>query len=1106
MTEEFKILIDNEEVVSNSNLQIKEEMLSTSSTILKNCYPKVWETTKDYTTNYYFPKDYSKCKIINEKSYPEQPGTRVSGTNLNINYNNTLNWDLEELKGDTSQTGTPTPTSPQAVQTVTGLQKVNVCGKNLFDKSTITSGYYIASNGTLTPDNSNFVGDYISIDNTKSYFASQNAGGVIRVGYYDSNKAFISRQLISANYGSLTIPNNTVYVRLSCYNQSLDTLQLELGTSSTTYEAYTGQSYEVNLGKNLLQFTNQDFSISGVRFYSENGKLYFNGTSTAEINRTNTNYKNNFSFYLEAGTYTIKKNIVGERNKNYFFCAISNYDNNTQYANVNDEVNSVTFTLNEKTKVYLGFYIYQQTFNNETFDLQLEKGQATSHSPYFTPIELCKIGDYQDSIKKSTGKNLFNKDNANVINGYINGTTGVITSDTNARSIYIPCKPNTTYTIQKIVTTRFRVSYSSSLPEIGTETSGIISNYDGTSITITTGNNASYLIAWVCQVDVSTLQDVLDSIQIEEGNQATSYEPYGKVWYIEKKIKKLDMSTIIGWSKNTNGKFYRLSFVNDYGIKIGQLYSNILSYETTAWSGDYKIGITSTSNLWITTGDTTLSDANNVPAWLSNKNAMMYGILTTPTYEVITNEELINQLESIELINGINNISITSADLPGAIQILYNYKEAYTEEDLLFCGCVKNTGNISLNPREPHYVDLQILDFKTLLSEGETLNYVITGKTITEAINQVVASISDYGFVVGNIQILNPDDIINAYSTLNKTAYDVFQYIADITQSRWTTRVIDENTIAIDFYNPTLMPQADPILNTHEYLCNNKIDDISFNYSTNDYRNKQIMTSDEVFANITQTETLIADGYRDSFMCQNKIGVIGKITVNGVEKTFATKSQVELGVTADFVYTPGNMTFDSSITYSAGAVIVITYYPIVKGREIILNSTESTRISNQIGRKGTISRYENRNDTTSSQELIKIGQSYIKYKGSSQITLKIVSENDLFNVGQIVNYDAPIEELDRDYMVKSKTIDMYLNAGKTFYTYELSSSFNSENAINYFDNQRAKSQGNIGEGETITRNIDLESTALIQFYDTDIQEVEVSNQTSLDFGLDGVLI
>jgi len=426
-------------------------------------------------------------------------------------------------------------------------------------------------------------------------------------------------------------------------------------------------------------------------------------------------------------------------------------------------------------------------------------------------------------------------------------------------------------------------------------------------------------------------------------------------------------------------------------------------------------------------------------------------------------------------------------------------------ETLIFCGCVKNTGNINLIPTEPHYVDLQILDFKTLLSEGETLNFVINDKTIPEAIQQVIDSISDYGFVLGNIQILSPDDKINAYSTLNKTAYDVFQYIADVTQSRWTTRMIDENTIAIDFYDPSLMPQASPILNTHDYMCQNKIVDISFNYSTNDYRNKQIMTSDEVFANITQTETIIADGYSKNFMCQNKIGVVTSITVNGVNSTFATKSESELGVTADFIYTPGEMTFNSRNTLSTGSVIVITYYAIVKGREIVLNSSEITRINTQTNRKGVISRYENRNDTLSSDELIKIGQSYIKYKGNAEITLKIVSENDLFNVGEIVNYNAPLEELSIDYMIKSKTIDMYIGANKTFYTYELSSNFNSENAINYFDNQRAKNQGNLGQGDTITRDIDIESTALIQFYDYSIEKIQIGTTTTLDFALDSVL-
>ena len=64
----LKILINNEEVVCDKQLEIKEEMLSTSSCILNNCYPKSWENTKDYTSQYYYPKDYSKCLIYNDNT------------------------------------------------------------------------------------------------------------------------------------------------------------------------------------------------------------------------------------------------------------------------------------------------------------------------------------------------------------------------------------------------------------------------------------------------------------------------------------------------------------------------------------------------------------------------------------------------------------------------------------------------------------------------------------------------------------------------------------------------------------------------------------------------------------------------------------------------------------------------------------------------------------------------------------------------------------------------------------------------------------------------------------------------------------------------------
>lgn len=437
----------------------------------------------------------------------------------------------------------------------------------------------------------------------------------------------------------------------------------------------------------------------------------------------------------------------------------------------------------------------------------------------------------------------------------------------------------------------------------------------------------------------------------------------------------------------------------------------------------------------------------------------------------------------------------------------YSKVEIYKDEDLVFCGVIKKTGNIDLNPRHPHFCDLQVLDFKTFLSEGETLDFVIANKTVTEAIEQVVEAVSDYGFVVGNIKILEPNEVIGAYSTQEKTAYDVFQYLADITQSRWSTRVIDENTVAVDFYDPTLMPEANEINNTNEYYEKNNIVDITYNYSANDYRNKQVMTSEEVYSNIIQTQSFTANGTDNTFITEYPIGRIQNATLNGVEIEIATESEKEMGITADLYYSPKNNSFYLEQTPTSSSVIVINYYAFVKGRTIVYNSAEIARINQNTNRKGVIARYENRNDAITTEELTKVGKSYIKYKGKSEITLNIETNNkDLFNIGQRVYYNAPLEELSQEYMVKKKVTTMYLNAGDIFYSYELSSSFNSENAINYFDNQRFKALGNIAEGQSITRNIDILNEATIIFDNISISEVDIpANSNVLNFSLNAKL-
>lgn len=426
------------------------------------------------------------------------------------------------------------------------------------------------------------------------------------------------------------------------------------------------------------------------------------------------------------------------------------------------------------------------------------------------------------------------------------------------------------------------------------------------------------------------------------------------------------------------------------------------------------------------------------------------------------------------------------------------------EDNLIFEGVVRNTGNISLNPREPKYCSLEILDYKCLLSEGKTLDFVIDNKTVLQAIQMVIDEIDDYGFELGIVNLDSANDIIGTYSTLDKTAYDVFQYISEITQSKWFTKKESNGNLSINFYDADKIPRANDILYTKEYWEQNNIVDMTYNFNTRDYRNSQIVNSSGVFSNSQNSEVQTYDGYSTNLLFSLPIGKIVDIQVNDVSVSYATTSEKKLGVSADFYYSVGNNQLDIDTSLAKNDKIELIYYPFVQGRQIVENEDEIDRISILNSRNGRISRYENRNDITDLDELAKIGQSYIEFKGKAEVELKITTFNkDIFNIGQQTTFYAPIEDISGDYLVKSKVINVNItkNTQNVFYEYTLSNTYNGERAINYFDNQRRKQQGNLEEGQFITRNIDIRNDALIIFDNLVISEVDENNNI-LDFKLD----
>lgn len=439
----------------------------------------------------------------------------------------------------------------------------------------------------------------------------------------------------------------------------------------------------------------------------------------------------------------------------------------------------------------------------------------------------------------------------------------------------------------------------------------------------------------------------------------------------------------------------------------------------------------------------------------------------------------------------------------------YSSCEIYNNGSLIFAGIVKNSGEISLNPRYPKYCSLQILDYKTLLSEGQTLDYVIPEGTINDAIESVINAISSYGFVKGNIVLSNGNDIIGAYSTLDKTPYDVFQYLTEISGSRWFTRMIDSTHTAIDVYSPELIPNANNIEYTTEYFTNNNIVNMEFSFSGADYRNKQVILSDQVFSSIDTTDIFIATAEQNKFVTSGIVGKLNHVYVNGVEQTIGTSGDKELGIYADFYYKIGTNEIESSKKQTLGTEIRAIYTSLVKGRQVVSSEDEIARVTSQINRNGTIARYETRNDTSSSKELARIADTYLRYKGKAQIDLTITTKDlDIFEIGQQTYFDAPIEDLKGNYLVKTKDIQITKvgTFGVVFYTYTLSNSFDTENAINFFDNQRRKRSGNIEDNEYITRNIDIDNEMNIVFDNLSINEISITDDNTLNAPLNAPFI
>ena len=193
------------------------------------------------------------------------------------------------------------------------------------------------------------------------------------------------------------------------------------------------------------------------------------------------------------------------------------------------EYMSNTFTTTDDTHYILVLlWAVETSFTDDfiqnvikTREIQLEKGTS--------PTDYTEYGEYRIPVLIN-GKNLFNSATAKIVNKWVDSSRRLQNNET-ARTIIIPCDSNTTYTISKNITNRFRVRLFKNYPSIGEQSLAAYdyATYDtkGT-LTFTTNIQTRYIALMIASgADYDeNINEIISSIQIECGSKATEFEPY----------------------------------------------------------------------------------------------------------------------------------------------------------------------------------------------------------------------------------------------------------------------------------------------------------------------------------------------------------------------------------------------------------------------------------------------------------------------------------------------------------------------------------------------------------------------------------------------------
>lgn len=801
------VYLQNQAIVHNDNIYIAKNSFTSGSTFneadwniigdMANADMVTYNNTETgiSATTVQDALDYAIGQVPTD--FFKLSTTTISGEGNDITLANTAEVPFKNvvLKGDTFQ---QTYTGKNLVKVTATSQTIGTITFTVNNDGTIvvngTNGNSVAAlniignNPIVLP-----AGQYENSGcpdggNDSTYRLDINNGTNANQTCYGTPKAFtLTSQLTITSYRIRIAPNAVIN------NLVFKPMIRSTSTGDSTFEPYTGST-----PSQIIPAPNPDYPqdinvVTGEQTVEVRGKNLFDKSDAALV----------FDGYLATGSitliaqasdetvfipcqpnteYTIQKMFSSSGKNRFRIASFATLPvdgavgtNLGGYSQTDaDTHNTATYTTSADAK-YLVVFCYTNdtdvSFSQMLDSIQIELGStATAFVPY-----------QEQSYTVNLGKNLFDKENANTMMVTVGSNN--LSSSPNNKTLYIACKPNTTYTVQKRNdgdTNRFAVAATDVLPADGVTTHGFVQSNSASYITITTNDTAKYLVVMYYRTYETKLSEgqILDSIQIEIGSNATSYAPYftpielvkigtyqdyiwkdNGTWKIHKEIGKHSFDGTESWdiyNTGTPNYYYRLNnsvsdnLSSDSYVLMSNYGSGATVYNSNEVQGIFLLGTGSSSQLRVRYG--TELTAIEWETKLTAKNMILYYLLGTPTDTVITDTTLIAQLEDLRSAysyKGQTNIS-ASAVIPNLPFIL----NADAFLNTTWEGFQSGVGKLAENAQQD---TLKKWDVRDNISDGD--DKLVTGGGVYDALREI-----DNNSVAAHNSIVRGKDLTNIYT------------------------------------------------------------------------------------------------------------------------------------------------------------------------------------------------------------------------------------------------------------------------------------------------------------------------------------------------------